>query len=143
MRRLPLVVALGFAVVALTSRPARALTGETVVAHVPFAFHLGQQTFPAGDYRITQLNTVQPVLFIRTAVGAHPALVLTQPIDPERASARPQLVFDKVGKREFLRAVEVPGDTGAVLPTTRTELRAERELAEHQSATGSTHAPRS
>ncbi|HVO11356.1 MAG TPA: hypothetical protein VMX54_11500, partial [Vicinamibacteria bacterium] len=121
---------------ALASSPALALP-DVLTAHVPFAFSLGRQTFPAGDYLISPLSTLQQqVLFIRTSAGRHPALVMTQPADAEGRGTQPVLVFDKVGTREFLRAVEVPEDTGAVLPTSRTEIRAERQLALHAPAAG-------
>ena len=136
MRRLSVVVTLGLGVVALASTPALALP-DIVTAHVPFAFSLGPQTFPAGDYLISPLSTLQQqVLFIRTSDGHHPALVMTQPAHPEGRNAQPVLVFDKVGSREFLRAVEVPEDTGAKLPASRTEIRAERELSAHTPAAG-------
>ncbi len=136
MRRLPVVLALGLGVVALASTPALAFD-ETVTAHVPFAFHLGRQTFPAGDYRISPLSTLQQqVLFIRTTDGHHPAFVMTLPVNPDGDNGRPQLTFDKVGQQEFLRAVEVPADEGSVLPATRTEIRAETQAALHQPAAG-------
>ena len=139
MSRLSVVVALGLGVVALASSPARAFTDETVVAHVPFAFQLGQRTFPAGDYWISPLSPLQQqVLFIRTADGHNPILVMTQPAEPERADAQPRLVFDKVGSQMFLHAVELPGDTGAALPVSPSEVGAERRLVSHPPAAGTT-----
>ncbi len=86
MRHLPVVVALSLGVVALVSTPALALP-NTVTAHVPFAFHLGGRTLPAGDYRISPLSTLQQqVLFIRTTDGHHPAFVMTLPRSTQTAT---------------------------------------------------------
>ncbi len=145
MRRLSLAVALGLGVVAFASTSALAFSDETVTAHVPFAFHLGRQSFPAGDYRITPLGTLQQrVLLIRTADGRHPTLVMTLPSNPGSDNGRPELVFDKVGQQEFLRAVQVPPEEGSVVPTSRTEIRAETQMALHQPADHqAVHTPRS
>ncbi len=117
---------------ALAAGPAFAMAPETVVVHVPFAFSVRNVTMPPGDYRISPASAVDLSLVeIRSEDGRHGALVLTTPASAERASAQPELVFDRYGKKSFLRAVELPSELGATLPSTRSEITAARKLAPH------------
>ena len=40
-------------------------------------------------------------------------------------------MFDRYGKKDFLRAVELPEAPGANLSATRSEVKAARDLASH------------
>ncbi len=119
--------------VALTAGPAFAMDPETLVVHVPFAFSVDNVTLPAGDYRVHPLSILDNnVVEIRSADGHHAALVLTTDAPAERRGAKPELVFDRYGKKRFLRAVGLPEEMGASMPATRSEITAARELASHQ-----------
>jgi hypothetical protein len=119
--------------VALAAGPALAMDQETLVVHVPFAFSVNSVTLPAGDYRVYPLSILDNnVVEIRSADGHHAALVLTTDAPPERRGAQPELVFDRYGKKGFLRAVELPEERGATMPTSRSEVMAAREFASHQ-----------
>jgi hypothetical protein len=119
--------------VALAAGPALAMEPETLVVHVPFAFSVDDVMLPAGDYRVHPLNDLdRNVVEVRSADGRYGALVLTTDAPAERRGAQPELVFDRYGKKSFLRAVELPGEEGASLSATRSEITAARELASHQ-----------
>jgi len=124
--------------VALAAGPAFAMDPDTVVAHVPFAFSVRNVTLPAGDYTVHPMDsTFNPnVVEIRSADGRHGVFVLTEDAPAERSSAKPELVFDRYGKKSFLRAIELPDEQGATLPTSRSEIGAAREYASHQRPTG-------
>jgi hypothetical protein len=118
---------------ALAAGPAFAMDPETLVVHVPFAFSLQDVTLPAGDYRVHPLNDLdRNVVEIRSVDGRYGAMVLTTDAPAERRGAQPELVFDRYGKKRFLRAVELPEELGASLPTTRSEITAARAVASHQ-----------
>ena len=130
LRRLSLAT---LGLVALAAGPALAMGPETLVVHVPFAFSVDNVTLPAGDYTVKPLSDVtQSVVEIRSEDGRYGAFGLTTPAAAERSSAQPKLVFDRYDKKDFLRAVELPGEVGATLPATRSEITAARELASHQ-----------
>jgi hypothetical protein len=44
------------------------------------------------------------------------------------------LVFDRYGKQEFLHAIRVPEEEGAVLPPSRPEIQAARAYAAQEAA---------
>jgi hypothetical protein len=119
--------------VALAAGPAFAMAPETLAVHVPFAFSVDNVTLPAGDYRVHPLSGFDHnVVEIRSVDGRHSALVVTSAASAERTGAAPKLVFDRYGSKDFLRAIELPQEQGAKLPTTRTEVRAARNFAAHQ-----------
>ena len=127
MRRSLFVAALGLGLVGLASSPALALSSNGVTAHVPFAFSVRNESFPAGDYLIKPLDELSPqVLVIRSADGRHSAIVMATEAEPEARGAQPALVFDRYGKLEFLHAVELPEETGAMLRTSSAEIQAAR-----------------
>ncbi len=120
------VLGLAFALPAHAS----SIDHERVQAHIPFAFHLGEVTLPAGDYEITQANDVHAnLLEIRSTDARHSAFFFGQESEARPAAARPTLVFDRYGKDRFLRAVWVDNGDGDVVPATSAELADARHLA--------------
>jgi len=127
LRTVPLVT---LGLVALASVPAFAMAPETLVVHIPFAFSVRNETLPAGDYTVRPINDLdRNVLEIRSADGRHAVVVLTLDAAGERRGAAPQLVFDRYGKKGFLRAVELPEQPGANLPASPSEIKAARTFA--------------
>jgi len=117
------VIGLGLA--ALSASPALALAHETLVVHVPFAFTVTDQTFPAGDYVVTQLDGAEPpVVEIRSTDGRHSAIALTTGRSPLPRGAHPDLVFDRYGTKEFLHEIRLAEYTGAVIEPSPSELQA-------------------
>jgi len=116
---------------ATVAPPVGAMTdNETVTAHVPFAFHVGATSMPAGDYKLKPIDMSAPSLMeIRGTNPIGPvAVFLGVPSDSSRGT-QPELVFDDVGKEKFLRAILLPSQTGVELPEGRAEVEAARELA--------------
>ncbi len=109
------VVALGVGVAALAGvRPAAALSTRMDV-HVPFAFHVGQASLPAGEYLIEPNSAVNPsVLLIRSIDGRHAALILARPGESPLPT-KDELIFDRSGSQETLQAVSFTGEETVVV----------------------------
>jgi hypothetical protein len=87
------VVASAFALGAL---PARAQDADAVRVKVPFAFKVGHELLPAGDYEVRFDELEAPgVLKVRSEDGHHGAFVLVDKTDPPNGSDKPRLLFDK------------------------------------------------
>ncbi len=125
MDRRLLGVAIGLGLAAFVwATPAAAFPVE-VTAHVPFAFHVGRQVLPAGNYMIqNESGTELGLLMIRSENGRDSALFLTRDTYREGpVTAQAKLLFDRYGNKTFLHAVRLP-DQRDVLAVSRTEVRA-------------------
>lgn len=108
---------------------ASSIEHERLLAHIPFAFHLGDETMPAGNYEITQASDVDAnLLEIRSADAGHAAFFFGEE-SQTRSAARPALVFDRYGKDRFLRAVWVENGDGDVMSATPAEVADARRVA--------------
>jgi len=135
MRRTLNVAALGLGLVGVASSPALAMGPEALIAHIPFAFHVRSESFPAGDYRISPLSDLQRnVVEIRSTDGRHAGFVLTEETAPAKRDSQPKLVFDRYGKQVFMHAIRVPEDSGAIVTPSRSEIQAARALASREAA---------
>ena len=138
MSRIVAVAALGFGLAALSAGPALALGPETLTVHVPFAFNVGDETLPAGDYSIKPLDDLEAqVLEIRSTDGRRAILTYSVDSSPVARDNQPELVFDKYGTKEFLHTVRLPDETGALLEPSPSELQAARDLTAPTAAHGS------
>ena len=79
-------------------------TNET--AKVPFAFNVQQKTFPAGDYRVSQL-TPSGVFQIYDATGH--SVFLNAPLQKDANPDKPHLGFACYGKECALSEIAMPG----------------------------------
>jgi hypothetical protein len=112
------VVVLSFVLLAVSlSTHAQASDGE-VVAKVAFAFHVGDESYPAGSYRVTRRGSdaMNPVLVIRADKGGDNSSVsvvtrLARQEHTDHATSG-NLVFDRVGDERFLSEVWLPGEDG-------------------------------
>src|ERR1041384_1084118 len=73
-------------------------------ANIPFRFHVGQVVMPAGEYEVSQQNSI---LTVRNTDG-HPsaAMVLTRGEIFPNLPARGVLTFNRYGDACFLSAVQ-------------------------------------
>jgi hypothetical protein len=127
MLRILSTAALGLGLAASFASPALALAPERLAVHVPFAFSVADETLPAGDYSISPLSDVdRDVLEIRSADGRKAVLVGSEDGEPASRTSKPELVFDRYGNQEFLHAIRLPEETGAVLTASEAELQAVR-----------------
>jgi len=124
-RLLLTTLAVGLAAVASVV-PASAMATQEIKAHIPFSFEVANTVLPAGDYTITPMGIDDPsVLVLHSADNKTSIQFLTVATTPEGNLKSAELVFDHLGKNEFLRDVLVPGDASAQLPVSHTEHRAE------------------
>jgi hypothetical protein len=121
---LTMIVAIGLAMAVL---PANAQSSGMVVSNVPFEFVVGDNTLPAGEYRITR--SLGNALTIRTADANAAAIRITNDIQPGK-DRHARLVFHRYGDRYFLAEVwSGAGDMGRQLTKSRQERAIERELS--------------
>ncbi|MEN3328242.1 MAG: hypothetical protein V7638_3049 [Acidobacteriota bacterium] len=82
-----------------------------VTATIPFAFHVGKTTLPAGRYTITVLNpsSDRKILQIRSRDGRSSAVALTMGIIGH-ASDNAKLVFEHYGDRYVFAQAQMAGD---------------------------------
>jgi hypothetical protein len=121
-----------FAILAVTV-PARAQSAQEQTASIPFAFNVGDKTFPAGTYRVRRLNPAsdRAALEIKSADGRLGKITLTSFVHSGRAEEQPRLVFTRYGEQYFLAQVWTPGpDGGLALPTSRSERTLARKARE-------------
>ncbi len=78
-------------------------TPWVIKVKIPFEFNVGEQTFPAGDYSLTQ--PLQHLLVLRDARGQTIASVFTGGIDSLAPVASTKLKFDSFGGRHTLTEV--------------------------------------
>jgi hypothetical protein len=121
-----------FAILAATA-PARAQSVREQTASIPFAFNVGDQTFPAGTYRVRQLNPAsdRAALEIKSADGRLGKITLTSFVHSGKAEEQPRLVFTRYGEQYFLAQVWTQAqDGGLALPTSRSERALARKARE-------------
>jgi len=94
-----------------------------VVADVPFAFTIGNQSVPAVHYELQSISG-EGILALRRG-NEHMGLVSTHSIQSP-AAYRSRLIFQRFGDRYFLRQIWMSGsNSGRELPSTKLE----KELA--------------
>lgn len=120
-----LVIAIAFA----TALAANAQSASKVVADVPFAFVVGDETFNAGEYTLKATNAPENGLMIQNANGKSETLRLTYPIEPKQNKRSARLVFHRYGQKYFLAEIWTgAGKVGRHLLKSRQERAIEREL---------------
>jgi hypothetical protein len=78
---------------------------ERVVAHVPFAFIVGESRMPAGDYVVKEMDNDPGVISITSADGHRSTFMLTMASSSNETPAQPRLVFEKFEDQYFLARV--------------------------------------
>jgi len=105
---------LGVALItALTMYPnkARAQVIDPLEANVPFEFHVGNSTLPAGKYVIQPLDDSDlTVLEIRSADGSTAAFFDVQAVEAKSEPAKNEVIFKKYGNRYLLANVFEEGN---------------------------------
>lgn len=106
-------------------------------ANIPFAFSVGEKSFPAGEYTVRCTNPASTgnVLQLRNKHGNSSVLVHTSSvIGKTQDNAR--LVFNRYGDRYFFAQAWLPADnTGMQAPKSRSERATAKELASIERAT--------
>ncbi len=125
-----------FAMIVLVGSMALAVRAQTsgrrqLMANIPFQFHVGNKTLPAGEYTVVQVNPAsdRAILQLRSKDGRAGAMVqTTSVIGKTQESAK--LVFRRYENQYFFAQAWVDGDnTGFETHKSRAERAAEREIA--------------
>lgn len=93
---------------------------------IPFNFHVGRATMPAGEYIVKLATSPTWYVQIRSINGANVALVLTLPLITGNSTGAPKLVFNRYGSSYFLSKVVCPKDN---IGRELMKEKLERELA--------------
>jgi hypothetical protein len=125
---LPLFLTLLFAV-SLWPAKAQAQIIGNVQADIPFQFHVGNKTLPAGRYTIHELEGSDlTAMQITSADGKQSALFNVESDEAKATPDRTELIFNKYGDRYFLSEVFDEGNVdGSKLVPSSDEKRASKE----------------
>ena len=100
---------------------------QTLLAvSIPFGFTVEDQSFPAGDYTISD-SFVHPetVIQLRSSDGKYFAVIQTHPTYSLDPSAKSELIFQRYGSVYFLSQIRTQGvSTGRELLETRAKALA-------------------
>jgi hypothetical protein len=119
-----------FAAVASFAAVAPALAQQDVrlVAHVPFAFAVGEANLPSDTYHLSRLNGHRELLLLRgDRTGA---VVRTDEVRLPRTDSEPSLMFHRYGNRYFLREIRWEDTARLDLPETKAERQAAKGRAD-------------
>jgi hypothetical protein len=83
---------------------------------IPFAFQAGNQTMPAGEYRVESVLTGTGQLQrLRQVNGSAVMIVSTMSVEARNGIPNPELVFNRYGQTYFLSQIWTGGDQGRQL----------------------------
>jgi hypothetical protein len=93
--------------IALSCVMAQAQTSTlSIKAKIPFAFAAGSSQFPAGTYIFVPTKGVKPTLDVQSHKGKIDETIPAETVKQNTGKPmKPQLVFDQVGNKDFLRQV--------------------------------------
>jgi hypothetical protein len=113
--------------VMLAVAPLFAQSASWMTAQIPFAFVVGNQTLPAGEYTVRPEGHGQSGLLIQNTDGKAAIFALPHAIQSPNVTPHPRLVFHQYGETYFLSELWRPGNnTGQKLNMSPRE----RELAQ-------------
>jgi hypothetical protein len=125
---LPLFFSLIFAAAFSPSRTQAQIIGN-LAAEIPFQFHVGNTTLPAGKYIIHQLEGSELTMMqISTADGKLSALFNVESAEAKTTPEKSELIFNKYGDQYFLSELFDEGTVdGSKLLESRDERKASKE----------------
>jgi hypothetical protein len=84
-----------------------------LVMNIPFAFKAGNQTLPAGEYRVESVLTGTGQLqCLRQKDGHAVMIVSTMWVETRNGNPNPELVFNRYGQTYFLSQIWTGGAQG-------------------------------
>ena len=111
------------AILAASSAHAQSAAREQT-ANIPFSFTVGDKTFAAGTYTVARINPQSDAtaLVIKSTDGRARRIVLTTPVQANKAQEKARLVFNRYGDEYFLAQVWTQADdTGHEIRRSRSE----------------------
>lgn len=123
-------------VVAAGLSSANAQTPTQMSANIPFAFHVGDQSFEASEYevRCTNPSADRKVLQLRSKDGSASVMIqMNSVISYNNTDAR--LVFNRYGNRSYLSEAWMTDSIGMQASKSRSERATQKELAGIKRAT--------
>lgn len=118
-------------VAGLSSTSAQTSGAPQMTANIPFAFSVGEKSFPAGEYvvRCTNPASDRKVLQLRSKDGSSSVLVQTNSIIGQ-TNEDARLVFNRYGDRYYFAQAWLAADNiGMQAPKSRVERVTAKELA--------------
>ena len=107
-------IAVALMVLASIACFAAAQVADTVVADVPFAFHVGKILLPAGTYTLQASSNLMEIT-VRGKTSAVAPVITRISTTKEDSSS---LVFDVVGNDHILSEIYIAGEDGFLVSTT-------------------------
>src|SRR5262245_47500780 len=95
--KIPKALSLASLLVVLTVAPIYASIGEPLKVNIPFAFTVGNQTLPAGHYKVKTITG--EALQIRSTDNHQVATVQTNNLQAGHAPGQAKLTFRRYGDR--------------------------------------------
>ncbi len=137
---LPLFLTLIFAISFWPTRTQAQIVGN-LTAEVPFQFHVGDRTLPAGSYVIHQLNDSDlMVMQISSTDGKLSALFNVEAAQAKTTPEKTELIFNKYGDQYFLSELFDEGEVdGSKLVTSRDEKRVSKESNAEMASVAAEH----
>ena len=137
---LPLFLGLIFAASICPARTQAQIIGN-LAADVPFQFHVGNTTLPAGKYVIHQLEGSDLTMMeISTADGKQSALFNVEPTEAKATPEKTELIFNKYGDQYFLSELFDEGNAdGNKLFESRAEKQASKEGGAYVAQVAASH----
>ena len=112
-----------FSVALLAAVSVFAQGSQKLNVQVPFAFHVGNSIFPAGEYVVE--TPLQGVLRVRSNDFKSAVLILSHAVEKRNAPNDGSLIFNKYRDEYFLSQAWRPGNhTGSELRKTKHESEA-------------------
>jgi hypothetical protein len=113
---------------AMLAVPVVQAQSDTLVASIPFDFHVGKASLPSGVYNVKPVNP--GTLLIQSRDGHSSAICLTIGATSSKIQDTGKLVFNRYGDQYFLFKVWKPGSsTGRELPKSRSEIEMAKNMS--------------
>ena len=123
----------------LHAAPARAqmLNADELTVDVPFPFVVGDAMLPAGRYDVRAATDDPSVMWLTSSNSAHTAVANMTWGGAVFDGRDADLRFKVFGNTHFLSRIDIPGESGRVLPVTSEEVEQELvRVAEQRVAHG-------
>lgn len=106
---------------ALLAAPSLMAQGTRLVADIPFAFHVNDQTFAAGEWTLMKTESARTYLWILKDQDLKSVMLFAANCAYRPLSSNTVLTFNRYGDEYYLSEIWTPGEVGSYLPPGRKE----------------------